>query len=40
MQKSKLLADDRVVAYLGSMEITGNDLGDTGSANEEEEDFS
>ena len=38
-QKSELLADDTVVAYLGSMEISQNDLaGDDGT--QSDDDFS
>ena len=38
-QKSELLADETVVAYLGSMEISQNDLvGDEGA--QSEDDFS
>jgi hypothetical protein len=39
MQKTRLLADDKVVAYLGSMEPAESDLAG-GSASNEDDDFS
>lgn len=38
-QKSQLLADDNVVAYLGSMEATESGLAPEGASNEDD-DFS
>lgn len=39
LQKTQLLADENVVAYLGSMEVAQNELVEAEASNDEE-DFS